>query len=247
MILAIQDYVSIISILIVIGFIIALFVGYKVGFLTNFLGVAKKICGPLLAILLCGPFANNCLYPWFGDEIEAKLTQNILTNIETNEYGETMTSTEILKELGVPNFLAEGVATKVEADTGTSLAESIANNLGETMAKFIVVVIAFFSLIILMSLVILILKLVVKGLREGSKVVKVLDGILGVIFCGLLFYLCVSLVGFVVMLMSQADFFQTPMAWLTNDMKLNTDDFRISKWLYENNIIGNFFKIFFSI
>jgi DNA helicase-2/ATP-dependent DNA helicase PcrA len=48
-----------------------------------------------------------------------------------------------------------------------------------------------------------------------------------------------------VALFSNASFFQNFFSWLTNDMQLNTDNFRLSGYFYKHNILGNFLKMFF--
>jgi uncharacterized membrane protein required for colicin V production len=86
-------------------------------------------------------------------------------------------------------------------------------------------------------LVFLLLKILAKMITS-LPVVKQIDKVLGAIFglfkAAILIYVLLFLLGLLITVPAINDFMGS---FLTVDMQLETDNFRISKWLYDNNVL----------
>ena len=91
-----------------------------------------------------------------------------------------------------------------------------------------------------------ILKLITKNLRSITAV-KIIDGVLGVVlYVGIYFAILTGLFALLNLIMSQNwEWLSGATNWFRTDMQLDTDKFRISKILYENNFFVKFFSAIF--
>lgn len=232
MFLAYYDHFSIISISIIVLALFFAILGYKLGFLTKFIKLANALCGFMFSLLFCSKLSNVFVYKIWGDEMALSFAQNFKEKTPQIE-----TTSDLLKELGLPSFIANNV------DISLSL-ESAYTKLGETCAKFVCVIIAFCILFFGITVLCFLLKLLVAGIRK-VVVVRIIDGIAGIIFYEILFYLFVCVVMVILSFVMQSNGLDGFREFIINDFGLNSDGFRVSKELYQNNLIGNFFKIFF--
>lgn len=226
--------------------LVVLIIGYKVGFLKRFIKIANVLGGGIIALLLASPFAN--LLGSMG--LQKSISSNILSNIEstdaylvfTNAADKEAAVSKFIESLGFPNFLADiiagGVSNSIDAaEVATSIADSI--------TKVILLVISFILLLILATLLMWILKLIINLLRTNF-VIRLADGILGVAFSFILF-----IVGTYLVLLLLSVGLQIPAidnaigGFIRDQLHLGTNEFGITKYLYENNIIGNILKLFF--
>ena len=105
-------------------------------------------------------------------------------------------------------------------------------------------IISFFILAIGIFIIILIIKLIASVLRT-NKFVRVVDGILGAVLYVTIFIAIVCIVFTVISYCMDKEWFSPAKEWLTVDMQLDTDKFRLSKWIYEGNIIRRILNLFF--
>lgn len=228
-------YFSIFSLIIIAGFVITGIIGYKKGFLTKFLKLADIVCGFFMSVVFARKFSANITYRIFGSGLEKQYYDKIITSNAYQNVDSTLNSKTFLENLGVPKFIAKTISAEL------SIEECI-TPVASMLAKMVCVIISFFILWIGMWLLIKFLKRLVKKLRE-NKTVKVVDGILGIVFYLIIYYLCLSFVMVIILAVMQGD--NAINAWIVKDFALDSNKFRISKWFYENNIIGNFLKMFF--
>lgn len=228
---------GIVDICLVVLLLIMLFIGYKKGFMEKFLNMSKVLCGFICSVLFCNSFATTLkswglFYPSIYNNIHGKLT-DVVTTESTKEAAATL-----YQKLGFPEFLANFLAKSIDIDTA-SLADTVANSL----SMFLMVIIAFLLLFFGTTILFFVLKIVVNLLRE-VKAIKVIDGILGIALYGVLYVAFVYVAFGVLALIIDLGFMEQAKNFLTVDMQLGNDNFRLSKYLYENNIIVNFIKLF---
>lgn len=225
-------HVSFISIGIILLFLLFFAIGFKVGFLTKFINLANSLCGFVFSLLFCKQFSNAVIYRIWGDDMAASYTEKFRTK------NPTITNTkEFLDALGLPSF----ITSNIDVDLGI---DQVYVKLGNVCASIVCAFIAFCVLFFGITIICFILKLVVAGCRQ-SKLIRVIDGILGSIFYVLLTYIGICILLFILTFIMQSQGLEGFRNWVINDMCLDSDKFTISKFLYNNNIIGNFFKIFF--
>ena len=232
MFLAYYDHFSIISIVILVLVLFFAILGYKLGFLTKFIKMANALCGFVFSLLFCSKLSNAFVYKIWGDGMADSFAQNF-----KNKTPEIESTSDLLRELGLPGFIANNVDINLSLDSAYT-------RLGETCAKFVCVLISFCILFFGVTIICFLLKLLVAGIRK-VKIVRILDGILGIIFYEILFYLFICVVMVILSFVMQSNGLDEFETFIINDFGLNNDGFRVSKELYQNNLIGNFFKIFF--
>ena len=232
-------FCGITDIILVLLFIIALIIGAKKGFMTKFISLSSGLVGLVIAILFCSRFANMLIAnEVFYPSIENNIYNNILSSGMINE---TSNASDILQALGFPGIIADYIGSKIQSDLGvTNLAVSLAS---ET-AKLFMVIISFAILLIGCWVLTFILKILIKLLRN-SLIIRIADGFLGVILYGFLSIILIYILFFVLSLIIQIPALDGFKNFMTVDMQLDTDKFRLSKYFYENNILINFFRLFF--
>ena len=237
----------ILDIILILLCIIIAIIGYKVGFLTTVLKITSAISGIIIAIWLTKPVTNMVVDLNWDSAIENRIYENITTSdvfIKYTESGEGVAGvTALLEELGVPSFLSGFIASGI---VDTVNPTEVALKISEGISYVFVFIITFLALLIFSSLIFLILKLIVKGVRKSVGFFRVLDGILGVVFYSLIFILVIYIAFLIISLILQgvdqnSGFYQ----FMMEQLHLEDDKFGIAKYLYENNLIGNFFGLLF--
>lgn len=229
-------FFGITDILVVLLFIIAIILGFKKGFLQKFLKLASGIVGLVVAVIFCSRFADfliakGVFYP--------SIQQNIISNIEsTSGISANSTPSEILSAIGFPSVIANYIGEKFGGEL------DIPSLAGET-AHLFMVIISFLILLIGCWILTKIIKIIINIVRDSSKFVKIIDGILGVILYGFLAIVTLYILFFILSLIIQIPSLGGMRDFLNVDMQLTTDKFRLSKYFYENNILVNFFRLFF--
>lgn len=232
MLLSYYNYISIVDIVLILTMITLVILGYKKGFLTKFISLANSLCGFVFSLLFCKRLSDVFTYKIWGDSMAHNFEMNFRAKNPDLQTGQ-----DVLKALGLPSF----ITNNVNPDLGI---DALYATLGKTCASVVCAVISFFILFIGVSVLCFLLKLIVAICRQ-SKVIHFLDGTLGVMFYLILAYLGVCLVLFVLTFVMQANGLNSFQQWIINDFQLQSDKWRLSKFLYQNNIIGNFFRIFF--
>jgi hypothetical protein len=88
--------------------------------------------------------------------------------------------------------------------------------------------------------------LIIKGVRKSVGFFRVVDGIFGILFYVLIFVLIIYIAFLIISLILQGvdqngEFYK----FMMEQLHLEDDKFGIAKYLYENNLIGNFFGLLF--
>lgn len=237
----------ILDIILILLFIIIAIIGYKVGFLPTILKIASAISGLIIAVCFTEPVANLVVEWNWDSAIKTQVFTNITTSdvfVKYTEGGEGVIGiTALLEELGIPSFLSGFIASGiVDSVNPTEIAQHIANSI----SYMFVFVITFLVLLIFSSLVFLILKLIVKGVRKNVGFFRFIDGIFGILFYSLIFVLVLYVIFLIVSLVLQgvdqnSGFYN----FMMEQLHLDDEEFGIAKFLYQNNVIGNFFGLLF--
>lgn len=237
----------ILDIILIVLFLIIAIIGYKVGFLTTVLKIASAISGIIIAIWLTKPVTNMVVEANWDSAIESRIYTNITTSdvfLKYTEGGEGVTGiTALLEELGVPSFLSGFIASGI---VDTINPTEVATKIADSLSYVFVFIITFVALLIFSSLIFLLLKLIVKGARKSVGFFRVLDGIFGIVFYLLIFVIIIYIAFLIISLILQGvdqngEFYK----FMMEQLHLEDDKFGIAKYLYENNLIGNFFGLLF--
>lgn len=233
--------IDVVIVLLVFGLI---YFGWKSGFLLKVIKLASSLFGLIASILLARPF-SNVLDNWFGDQIYARVETFLLDRIAN---GNALATEENVREafegMALPNFIVEWVVNKINAqETILSFIDSVT----PLLTSLILLFIAFISLFFGSMLVFLLLKILAKMITS-IPVIKQIDKVLGAIFglfkAAVLVYVVLFLLGLLIAVPAVNDLIGT---FVIEDMQLQTDSFRISKWLYDNNILKYIVNVFVAI
>lgn len=236
---------GLIDIILIIGVILFFIIGYKTGFMKKIINTAGVLIILIFSIVFCSQFAefltaHNIFYPSINDAIYSSIVEKLS---EKNISVDSSISVLLHDGVGVPTFIANLMSNAIESETIKTTSDAVLS-ISSYITGLIMVVISFFILFIGLLIIIYILKKIADGLRKNG-LVRFVDGVLGALF-SLAIYSVVVLVLFCIMsYMMNAEWFSTAREWLIVDMQLDTDKFRISKIIYNGNILTNILNLFF--
>ena len=237
----------ILDIIVILLFLFVIYMGYKVGFLKTMLKFASGISGLIIALCLTQPITKLVVEQGWNNSIETKIYDNVMASEAFSAYTEGGKGVEglnnLLKELGIPSFMsgfvAEGLVEKINP-------EEIAISISESVGYVVTTVVIFVSLLIVSALLFFILKQVVKKARKKARVIRRVDGRLGVAFYSVIFIVALYIVFFILSLVMKGLPVDNEFAIFMNEqLHLENNEFGLAKYFYENNIITNFFKLIF--
>ena len=237
----------ILDLILILLFVIVAVIGYKVGFLTTLIKLTSALSGIIIAICFTKPVTNLVVSWGWDNAIEEKVYTNIVSSeafVAYTEGGEGVEGiSNLLQELGLPSFISGFVASGL-VDSVDPL--EIASGIASGVSYVLVFMIVFVALLLFSSIGFLILKLFVKTVRKSVGFVRVLDGIIGIIFYFLIFMLIIYIAFLIVSLMLQsAPPDSDVVMFFEEQLHLNDDKFGLAKYIYKNNMIGNFFGLIF--
>ena len=85
----------------------------------------------------------------------------------------------------------------------------------------------------------------IANILRTNKLVRIVDGLLGSILYITIFAVGVCLLFCLLSYFMKQDWFSGARNWIEVDMQLTTDKFRLSKLVYNGNIIKRIFELFF--
>lgn len=235
---------GLVDILIVALIIIMTFIGWKSGFLLKVIKLASSLFGLIASILLARPF-STVLDKWFGEGIALKIQEFLLDRIANGDAQATEENIRIaLQDMALPEFILDWIIEKVNTqETINAFVDTITPMLKSLILLLIAFVVLFFG----SMLVFMLLKVLAKMITS-IPVIKQVDKVLGAIFglfkAAVLVYVLLFLIGLLMPVPAINDFLG---GFLTIDMQLETEEFRLSKWLYDNNVLRYIVFVFAAI
>lgn len=238
---------GIIDIVLVVFGIVFLVLGYKKGFIkkvVSFFGIFAILifsfmyCGQLANFLTENQLISPSIYENIHTNLVAKIAEADLTTATTVE--------EFLKQtLSIPGFIATMIQNGIKgAGIDVSTVGECIDGVSLYITNVAMSVICFLILAIGIFILLLLLKLIANLLRTNG-IVRFIDGVLGAMLSLTIFLVVVCVAFYVLSLCMDAEWFASAKEWLTVDMKLGQDSFRISKVIYEGNIIQKIMNLFF--
>lgn len=241
-----MDIISCIFIVLILAFILF---GFIKGFLRSLLYYARGILSFFIALIFCQPLAN--LFQSLSFVQQGKITiQEWLYNQNTlfrqTFYPEEREKVlDALKSLSIPDFFASFLADKITPSIpsgGIELGVTVADALMMTLLT----IFSFIILIIAVRILLMILRRFTKMLLNRLPTIKIIDRIFGLLlgaFIGIVVvdFICILFTGIM-----SVPFFDNFSMILNEQMALNQEqEFRISKFFYENNLLLKLFAFFF--
>lgn len=239
-------FIGLIDIILIISGIFAVVYGYKKGFMKKAISLMGGLVIIGVSYMYCGEFAhflthNDIIYP----EVYENIHNNIIEEIHA-EYGadvviEELSLSEVMSNaLGLPGFISDLIVDGIGNPTPEEMVSSIASE----MADIIMCIISFFIMVISIFIICLIAKLFASIMRTNSFI-RFVDGTFGSLLYLILEMIAVCIVFAIISCFMDMEWFSGVRDFLVKDMQLNNDEFRLSKLIYEHNMIVKIFKIIF--
>lgn len=235
---------GIVDVIIVLAIITMILIGWKKGFLLKIVELASGIFGLIASLLLTRPF-SNLLDRWFGADIESRISNHFLA--KNPELSENITEPKLkqaLEGLSLPDFMTKWISDSIDYESAT---ESIVEAITPIFKTMILVVIAFVTLFFGSMIVFFILKLLSKAITR-VPIIRQIDKVLGALFglfkVTMLIFILLLILSFVLAIPSVNEAIGD---FITIDMQLDSEKFRLSKWLYHNNIFRFIINVFLAV
>ncbi len=230
---------------VIVGLVITFIIlGWKNGFLERIIKMASSIFGLVASLLLAKPF-SAVLDGWFGESIETNIRDYLLSRDAS--FATALTEQglrESLETLSLPDFMVDWIVESIDFN---ALTTSVIDSLVPLIQSLALLVIAFILLFFGSMIVFFLLRLLAKGITS-IPVIKQIDKILGVLFGILKVALLVYGLLFVLALLINIPSINNLIySFLETDMQLGTDAFRLSKYLYDNNLLKDIINVFVTI
>jgi len=236
-------FFGIIDVLILILIIAFLVIGWKKGFLEKLIDMASSVFGLVASVLLARPF-SGVLDKWFGASLTTSIRDYLLGN---QDFANALTESNLrdaLSNMSLPDFMVEWIVESVDF---TSVTTSIVDSITPIILSLSLLVIAFITLFFGSMIIFFLLKLLARGITS-IPIIKHVDKFLGLIFgflkVALLVYILLFILALVINIPAINELIHE---FLSVDMQLTTDEFRLSKYLYDNNLLRNVINIFIAI
>ncbi|MFI3251745.1 MAG: hypothetical protein R3Y60_01255 [bacterium] len=221
----------------VIGiFLLAIIVGYRIGFLTYVMKIASIFTGIIVSFVLITPVHTFAMDSSLGQKEINSFVIEIENSLHLKE-DETAVD-EFLVELGLPSLIATVVASMISSDaTGDELTIALATNL----ASITMWIKCFIILLVSITILTMFIKIFIKKIRT-IKSVRIIDGLAGILIS------CVIsiLFGFVIITTIEflADIGIISSFGIYMDQQYN-QSFGLYSWYYDHNFIHNFLNLLF--
>lgn len=219
--------------LIVLGLgILAIFIGYKIGFMKKFIGLFGALIIILLSFLLAPTFAQilikmKIIYPSIYNGVYSSVADKVASSAPDASVEDIIKSS-----LGALAIFSSLIIKHVNVETKEELPDCVASK----AAGYAMNVIAFFILIVIFIILLIILKIIVSCARD-SAVVRRVDGILGIFLYFGIYLVIISLLFFLLKIFIDHNVFTgNTYEFFVKDLQLNTDSFRLSKFIYNGNL-----------
>ncbi len=239
---------DILSAIFLIIILIFLLVGTLNGFIKTLLIFSKGIVSYLIASLFSKPLANLLLKLPFTNSAKNGIS-NWIISINPS-FGETIMPNqsdkvyESMKSLPLPNFITKALATNITSSI-PSEGITIANEVSYQILLLLFTILSFIILIVATRILLQLFSSIIKKFIDSLHGIKVIDRIFGIVL-GLFLGICiVDLICICLTGIMNTPFLSSWGNALIDIMKLNEDNFTISKFMYEHNLLLFIISLFF--
>lgn len=233
--------IGIIDLVIVALVILFMVLGWKHGFLVKIVEMASGIFGLLGSIILARPF-SGVLNDWIGQAVTDKIHEYLLSRTDLfSQAVNEETVRQAFEQMSLPQFMIDWIVQGIDFDQVTV---SIVDAITPLVQSLALLVIAFITLFFGSMILFFFLKLLAKLITK-IPVIKQIDKFLGLVFglvkIAAIVYVLLFILGLLITIPAINDLIGE---FLARDMQLGTDQFRLSKYLYDNNILRQVIEFF---
>jgi uncharacterized membrane protein required for colicin V production len=234
--------IGIIDLVIILAVILFMILGWKHGFLLKIVEMASGVFGLIGSILLARPF-STVLDKWIGAAVSTKINEYLVSRLSDlpPNFTEQALRTS-LEGMSLPQFMVDWIVKGIDF---SSMTNTIFDTITPVIQSLALLVIAFITLFFGSMILFFFLKILAKMItsipiiREADKILGVLFGIVKI---AAIVYILLFILALLITIPGINDLIG---GFLEHDMQLtNPDQFRISKWLYDNNVLKQVIDVF---
>jgi uncharacterized membrane protein required for colicin V production len=235
---------GVIDVLIVVSVISMVILGWKKGFLLKIVELASSLFGLIASLLLTRPF-SQLLDKWFGSDIETRIHEYLVTrNPDLTDVATKPALQEALEQLSMPDFITKWISESIDYGAAT---QSMIDAITPLFKSMILIVIAFVSLFFGSMILFFFLKILSRMITRVPvirQIDKVLGGLFGLFKVSVIIFILLLILSFALAVPGINELIGD---FVYVDMQLDTEKFRLSKWLYDNNIFRFIINVFLSV
>ena len=232
---------------IIIGIIVLFAIlGYARGFINILLGILKSLSSFVISFFLAKPFGNLLFNIGLGNVISRELESNIFSgkeifDIVINSENKEVVIKKALETIDIPEFL-HGIIYKIGDNLiGEVESQTVGQFISSSASNLCCMIIGFIVLMLCSGIVFFLLRKILKQIKR-VRFIRRVDRVLGLVVNSSFALLLISLVLFgIAAITTVIPSFNDSIIELFN---LNSNEFTIAKWLYENNLIIKLFELF---
>ncbi len=234
-------FFGIIDVVIVLSVILFAVIGWKKGFLLKIVEMASSIFGLIASIILARPF-SAVLDGWFGETIDGKIHEYLISRPLFSAELTEINVRAAFAEMSLPEYLIDWIVKGIDfQELGLSIVDAI-----QPLIKGLVLLVLAFVVLFIGSIIVFFFLKILAKLVTKLPVIKQIDKVLGVLFGLLKITVLVYILMFLLALVITVPAIHEAIGgFLATDMQLGAEEFRLSKWIYENNVLRHIIGVFF--
>lgn len=222
---------GLIDIIIIVLALLFMFIGWKKGFSKKLISIPTILIFIGVSFIFCGSLAELLLKNNLGNFMKDPLYEQLST-VQADSYS------SLLKDaFGFWDILADWISKPLTTNCGEfSSLNDPALSVAEYITKMGMSAICFIAIFI----GIIIIASILRGIaRHNQKVgfIRFVDGLLGMVFYLALLSVVVCVLFYALNKAIDQSWFGEAKVWFIEDMKLDTNEFRISKIIYNGNVV----------
>lgn len=232
---------GIIDIGIVLTVIIFVVIGWKKGFLLKIVEMASGIFGLLGSIILARPF-STILDKWIGEAVGLKINEYLLSRTDLFSQGLNEVNVRAAFEgMSLPTFMVDWIVESIDFDQVTLSIIEVVQPFVKSLALLVIAFIVLFFGSMVIFFILKILAKLVTSIPFIKQVDKVFGALFGLLKVAALIYVLLFVLALLITIPAINGLIGD---FLAVDMQLGTEQFRLSKWLYDNNILKQVIDVF---
>lgn len=233
---------DIIFIVLAIGIMV---LGYVRGFLHKALSLIGFLAILAVSFAFCTQLAElfkngDIIYPSIYNKIAGQITSTMEASYGS-DYSSATTVDFIAVGLDYPTWVAKIFVSIIGIPAETTGAEII-STIADYLATISLNIICFFIMFVVSYILLIVLKILTSVLRKVF-VIKLIDGILGIIFYMSLYLLTLCIFLLILYYMIDATWFSGARDFFAANLQIDGDGFRLIGWIYKTNPILHLFKM----
>lgn len=226
------------DVIVICVFLLAVVLGYKIGFLNYVVKIASIFTGILLTVVVINPVHGLVMDSSLGQAEITYYEEKIISSDFYQESEGELELEDLLIDIGIPGLVSGVISSLLLID---STSDDFAISLATMAANLSIWIKCFVILVVFTSIIIYLIKIFIKKIRT-FKFIKLIDGMFGIGISLALSILCGYVMLSIVAILTNGEMFSTFGTFMDNQYE---ESLGIYKYFYNNNFVYAFFELLF--